>query len=72
MLSFLWISTLLLFYFILLYYFFYIFFLFSETKVTAKTSMRYLEVYLDQSLDCKLIAEAILKKGNSRLKFLWS
>ena len=38
----------------------------GETKVTAKTSMRYLGVDLDQSLDGQLIAEAILKKGNSR------
>ena len=33
--------------------------------------MRYLGVDLDQSLDGKLIAAAILKKYNSRLKFLW-
>ena len=32
----------------------------GETKVTAKTSVRYLGVDLDQSLDSKLIAEAIL------------
>ena len=43
----------------------------GETKVTAITSVRYLGVNLDQSLDGKLIAVAILEKGNSRLKFLW-
>ena len=43
----------------------------GETKVTAKTSARYLGVDLDQSLDGKLIAETILKKGISQLKFLW-
>ena len=32
--------------------------------------MRYLGVDLDQSLDGKLIAEAILKKGSSHLTFL--
>ena len=42
----------------------------GETKVTAKTSVRYMGVDLDQTLDGK-IAEAILKKGNSRLEFLW-
>ena len=43
----------------------------GETKVTAKTSVLDLGVDLDQSLDGKLMAEAILKKGSSRLKFLW-
>ena len=43
----------------------------GETKVTAKTSVRYRGVDLDQSLDGELIAEAILKKGNLSLKFLW-
>ena len=43
----------------------------GETEVTAKTSARYLGVDLDQSLDGKLIAETILKKGISQLKFLW-
>ena len=43
----------------------------GETNVTAKTSVRYLGVDLDQSLDGKLITEAILKKGNLRPKFLW-
>ena len=43
----------------------------GETKVTAKTSVRYLGVDLDQSLYVELIATAILKKYNSRLKFLW-
>ena len=32
---------------------------------------KYLGVSLDQSLGGKYIAESILKKGNSRLKFLW-
>ena len=43
---------------------------FGKTKVTAKTSVRYLGIDLDQSLDGKFIAEAILI-GNSRLKFPW-
>ena len=43
----------------------------GETKVTAKSSVRYLGIDPDQSLDGKLIAEAFLKNGNSRLKFLW-
>ena len=43
----------------------------GETKVTAKTSVRYRGVDLEQALDGELIAEAILKKGNSSLKFLW-
>ena len=35
----------------------------GETKVTAKTSVRYLGVDLEQTLDGKLIAvQAILKK----------
>ena len=41
----------------------------GETKETAKTSVRYLGVDLDQSLDGKLISETILNKGNSRLNF---
>ena len=43
----------------------------GETKETAKISVRYLGVDLDQSLDGKLIAEAILKKVTLRLKYLW-
>ena len=43
----------------------------GETKVTAKTSVRYLGVDLDQSLDGKLNAEAIFKKGNMQPKFCW-
>ena len=37
----------------------------GETKVTAKTSVRYMAV------DLELIAEGIFKKGNSRAKFCW-
>ena len=44
----------------------------GETKLTAKTSVRYMGVASDQSLDDKLISEDNIKKGNSRLKFLWS
>ena len=39
--------------------------------VASTKSVRYLGVDLDQSLDGNYIAENILKKGNSRLKFLW-
>ena len=41
------------------------------TPVAARSSVRYLGVDLDQNLNGKSIAENILKKGNSRLKFLW-
>ena len=40
----------------------------GETKVTAKTSVRYLGVDVDKSRDGQLIAEAILKKGYPCLK----
>ena len=40
-------------------------------EVASTKSVRYLGVDLDQSLDGNYIAENILKKGNSRLKFLW-
>ena len=43
----------------------------GETMVASTKSVRYLGVDLDQSLDGNYIAENILKKGNSRLKFLW-
>ena len=43
----------------------------GKTMVASTKSMRYLGVDLDQSLDGNYIAENILKKGNSRLKFLW-
>ena len=42
-----------------------------DNEVTAKDNVKYLGVSLDQSLGGKYIAESILKKGNSRLKFLW-
>ena len=43
----------------------------GETMVASTKSVRYLGVDLDQSSDGNYIAENILKKGNSRLKFLW-
>ena len=43
----------------------------GETMVASTNSVRYLGVDLNQSLDGNYIAENILKKGNSRLKFLW-
>ena len=43
----------------------------GETMVASTKSVKYLGVDLDQSLDGNYIAENILKKGNSRLKFLW-
>ena len=43
----------------------------GETMAASTKSVRYLGVDLDQSLDGNYIAENILKKGNSRLKFLW-
>ena len=43
----------------------------GETMVASTKSVRYLGVDLDQSLDGDYIAGNILKKGNSRLKFLW-
>ena len=43
----------------------------EDNEVTAKDNVKYLGVSLDQSLAGKYIAESILKKGNSRLKFLW-
>ena len=43
----------------------------GDNEVTAKDNVKYLGVSLDQSLEGKYIAESILKKGNSRLKFLW-
>ena len=43
----------------------------GETMVASTKSVRHLGVYLDQSIDGNFIAENILKKGNSRLKFLW-
>ena len=43
----------------------------GDNEVTAKDNVKYLGVSLDQSLGGKYIAESILKKGNSRLKFLW-
>ena len=41
----------------------------GDNVVTAKDNVKYLGVSLDQSLGGKYIAESILKKGNSRLKF---
>ena len=43
----------------------------GDNEVTAKDNVKYLGVSLDQSLEGKYIAESILKKGNSSLKFLW-
>ena len=43
----------------------------GDNEVTAKDNVKYLGVSLDQSLGGKYIAGSILKKGNSRLKFLW-
>ena len=43
----------------------------GNNEVAAKDNVKYLGVSLDQSLGGKYIAESILKKGNSRLKFLW-
>ena len=43
----------------------------GETMVASTKSVRYLRVDQDQSLDGDYIAENILKKGNSQLKFLW-
>ena len=43
----------------------------GDNEVTAKDTVKYLGVSLDQSLGGKYIAESILEKGNSRLKFLW-
>ena len=43
----------------------------GETKVTAKTSVRYLGVDVDKSRDGQLIADAILKKGYPCLKVFW-
>ena len=43
----------------------------GETMVASTKSVRYLGVDLDQFLVGNYIAENILKKGNSRLKFLW-
>ena len=43
----------------------------GDNEVAAKDNVKYLGVSLDQSLRGKYIAESILKKGNSRLKFLW-
>ena len=42
----------------------------GDTKISSKKSVRYLGVDLEQTLSGKLILENILKKGNSRLKFL--
>ena len=39
--------------------------------VASTKSVRYLGVYLEQSLHGNFIAENIFKKGNSRLKLLW-
>ena len=43
----------------------------GENIVSSKESVCYLGVDLDQSLDGSKIAEKILKKGNSRLKYLF-
>ena len=43
----------------------------GDNEVTAKDNVKYLGVSLDQSLGGKYIAESILKKENSRPKFLW-
>ena len=42
----------------------------GDTKISSKKSARYLGVDLEQTLGGELILENILKKGNSRLKFL--
>ena len=42
----------------------------GDTIFSFKKSVRYLGVDLEQTLSGKLILENILKKGNSRLKFL--
>ena len=42
----------------------------GDTKISSKKSVRYLGLDLEQTLSGKLILENILKKGNSRLKFL--
>ena len=43
----------------------------EENKVATKDNVKYLGASLDQSLRGKYITESILKKGDSRLKFLW-
>ena len=43
----------------------------GETLVASTKSVTYLGIDLDQSLDGNYVAEHILKKSNSRLKFLW-
>ena len=42
----------------------------GDTKISSKKSVRYLGVDLEQTLNGKLILKNILKKENSRLKFL--
>ena len=42
----------------------------GDTKISSKKFNRYLGVDLEQTLSGKLILKNILKKGNSRLKFL--
>ena len=43
----------------------------GDNEVAAKDNVQYPGVKLDQSLGGKYITKSILKKGNSRLKFLW-
>ena len=43
----------------------------GDNEVAAKDNVKYLGASLDQWLGGKYLAEIILKKGNSRIKFLW-
>ena len=43
----------------------------GDNEVSSKDNVKYLGVSLNQSRGGKYTAESILKKGNSRLKFLW-